>query len=60
MTGGGTGDLGGDLSKGYYVKPTVSWDTTMRVSRKRSLAQFVSVTKFKDLDDAIQIGNDTV
>ena len=61
MTGGEQAHLGGDLEKGYYVKPTVFvGHNKMRVFQEEIFGPVLSVTKFKDLDDAIQIGNDTV
>jgi len=61
MTGGEQAHLGGDLEKGYYVKPTVFvGHNKMRVFQEEIFGPVLSVTKFKDLDDAIQIGNDTI
>jgi len=59
--GGEQAHLGGDLENGYYVKPTVfTGNNKMRVFQEEIFGPVVSVTKFKDLDDAISIGNDTV
>jgi aldehyde dehydrogenase len=61
MTGGEQANLGGGLEKGYYVKPTVFvGHNKMRIFQEEIFGPVLSVTKFKDLDDAIAIGNDTV
>jgi aldehyde dehydrogenase len=61
MTGGEQAHLGGDLEKGYYVEPTVFvGQNKMRIFQEEIFGPVLSVTKFKDLDDAIAIGNDTV
>jgi aldehyde dehydrogenase len=60
-TGGEQAHLGGDLEKGFYVKPTVfTGHNKMRIFQEEIFGPVLSVTKFKDLDDAIAIGNDTV
>ncbi len=47
--------------KGYFVKPTVfSGDNSMRIFQEEIFGPVLSVTSFKDVDDAIRIGNDTV
>ncbi|HTW78111.1 MAG TPA: aldehyde dehydrogenase family protein [Terracidiphilus sp.] len=61
MTGGEQAHLGGEFEKGYYVKPTVFvGHNRMRVFQEEIFGPVLSVTKFKDIDDAIEIGNDTV
>ena len=61
MTGGEQAHLGGDLKQGYYVKPTVFvGNNKMRIFQEEIFGPVLSVTKFRDLDDAIRIGNDTV
>jgi len=61
MTGGEQAHLGGDLENGYYVKPTVFvGHNKMRIFQEEIFGPVLSVTKFKDLDDAIKIGNDTI
>jgi len=61
MTGGEQAHLGGDLEQGFYVKPTVFvGHNKMRIFQEEIFGPVLSVTKFKDLDDAIKIGNDTV
>jgi len=61
ITGGERADLGGDLSGGYYVQPTVfSGHNKMRIFQEEIFGPVVSVTSFKDFDDAISIANDTL
>ncbi len=61
LTGGDRAHLGGDLEKGNFLQPTVFvGNNKMRVFQEEIFGPVVSVTKFKDLDDAIAIGNDTV
>jgi aldehyde dehydrogenase len=56
ITGGGRVDLGGDLSGGYYVAPTIFQGTNkMRVFQEEIFGPVVSVTGFDDYDDAISI-----
>ena len=61
ITGGERADLGGDLSGGYYVSPTIFQGTNkMRVFQEEIFGPVVSVTGFEDYDDAIEIANDTL
>ncbi|MCB0932130.1 MAG: aldehyde dehydrogenase family protein [Mycobacterium sp.] len=61
LTGGERADLGGDLSGGYYVQPTIfAGDNSMRVFQEEIFGPVVSVTSFADYDDAIRIANDTL
>ena len=60
VTGGEQAHLGNGLEKGYYVQPTVFvGHNKMRVFQEEIFGPVLSVTKFKDIDDAIEIGNDT-
>jgi aldehyde dehydrogenase len=60
VTGGEQAHLGCDFEKGYYVQPTVFvGHNKMRVFQEEIFGPVLSVTKFKDMDDAIAIGNDT-
>ncbi len=60
-TGGERADLGGDLSGGYYVKPTIfTGENSMRVFQEEIFGPVVSVTSFNDFEDAMQIANDTL
>jgi aldehyde dehydrogenase len=61
ITGGERAELGGDLSGGYYVTPTIfSGKNSMRIFQEEIFGPVVSVTSFSDYDDAIRIANDTL
>jgi aldehyde dehydrogenase len=49
------------LEDGYYVEPTVfEGSNGMRIFQEEIFSPVVSVTTFKDLDEALDIANDTV
>ncbi|CAI9404225.1 Aldehyde dehydrogenase [Pleomorphomonas sp. T1.2MG-36] len=61
LTGGSRAHLGGDLEGGYYVTPTVfQGNNKMRVFQEEIFGPVVSVTTFKDEDEALEIANDTL
>jgi aldehyde dehydrogenase len=61
LTGGERSDLGGALSGGYYVQPTVfEGNNSMRIFQEEIFGPVVSVTRFSDYDDAMTIANDTL
>jgi aldehyde dehydrogenase len=61
LIGGDRADLGGDLSGGYYVNPTVfAGDNSMRIFQEEIFGPVVSVTTFDDEDDAMKLANDTL
>ncbi|MET0526832.1 MAG: aldehyde dehydrogenase [Microvirga sp.] len=61
LTGGERNMMEGDLSGGYYVKPTVfRGHNRMRVFQEEIFGPVVSVTTFKDEDEALTIANDTL
>jgi len=61
VTGGHRSDLGGDLSGGYYVEPTIfEGDNSMRIFQEEIFGPVVSVTRFDHYDDALKIANDTL
>ena len=61
LTGGNKVDLGGELSGGFYIEPTVfEGVNTMRVFQEEIFGPVVSVTKFADDAEALQIANDTL
>ena len=61
LAGGEQADLGGDLSGGFYVQPTVfEGKNSMRIFQEEIFGPVVSVTSFSDYDDAINIANDTL
>jgi aldehyde dehydrogenase len=60
LTGGHRRILSG-LEDGYYVEPTVfEGNNGMRIFQEEIFGPVVSVTTFKDLDEALDIANDTV
>jgi aldehyde dehydrogenase len=61
LVGGERVDLGGELSGGYYVQPTIfEGSNGMRIFQEEIFGPVVSVTAFDDYDDAIKIANDTL
>ena len=61
LIGGESADLGGDLSGGFYVKPTVFEGTNnMRIFQEEIFGPVVATTQFTDFDDAMTIANDTL
>ena len=61
ITGGERVDLGGDLSGGYYVAPTIfQGHNKMRIFQEEIFGPVVSVTGFDDYADAMSIANDTL
>jgi aldehyde dehydrogenase len=61
LTGGSRADLGGELSGGYYVTPTIFEGTnSMRIFQEEIFGPVVSVTKFDGYDQAMSIANDTL
>jgi len=60
VTGGEEAHLGGDLEKGFYVQPTVFvGNNKMRIFQEEIFGPVLSVTKFKDICEAVSIGNDS-
>src|ERR1700754_4764481 len=61
VTGGERAELGGDLSGGFYVQPTIfEGHNKMRIFQEEIFGPVVAVTSFTDYDDAISIANDTL
>ncbi len=61
LAGGARNDLGGELAGGYYVKPTIfKGHNKMRVFQEEIFGPVVSVTTFKDEQEALEIANDTL
>ncbi|NVO84638.1 aldehyde dehydrogenase family protein [Hymenobacter terrestris] len=51
----------GALAEGYYIKPTVfRGHNKMRIFQEEIFGPVVSVTTFKDMDEAIELANDTL
>lgn len=61
LSGGKAANLGGELGSGYYIEPTVlKGHNKMRVFQEEIFGPVVSVTTFKDHDEALSIANDTL
>ena len=61
LAGGQRNALGGPLAGGYYVQPTVfKGHNRMRIFQEEIFGPVVSVTTFKDMDEALAIANDTL
>ena len=61
LIGGERNVLSGDLAEGFYMKPTVfHGHNRMRVFQEEIFGPVVSVTTFKDDDEALSIANDTL
>jgi aldehyde dehydrogenase len=61
VTGGERVDLGGDLSGGYYVEPTIfEGDNSMRIFQEEIFGPVLSVTSFADEADALKVASDTL
>ena len=61
LTGGARAELDGDLAGGFYVQPTVFLGhNKMRIFQEEIFGPVVSVTTFKDEEEALAIANDTL
>ena len=61
LTGGERNVKDGDFKDGYYVKPTVfQGHNKMRIFQEEIFGPVLSVTTFKDDEDALSIANDTL
>jgi len=61
LTGGARLNQSGELANGYYMEPTIlEGNNRMRVFQEEIFGPVVSVTPFKDMDDALAIANDTL
>ncbi len=61
IAGGKPADVEGEFKKGYYIKPTlIEGHNKMRVFQEEIFGPVLSVTKFKDEAEAIEIANDTM
>jgi aldehyde dehydrogenase len=61
LTGGHRALHEGDLADGYYVEPTVfEGHNKMRIFQEEIFGPVLSVTRFKDDDEALEIANDTL
>lgn len=59
LTGGSRAPVG--LEQGYFVRPTVFSDVTrsMRIAREEVFGPVLSILAFDDVDDAVDLANDT-
>ncbi|HET9172536.1 MAG TPA: aldehyde dehydrogenase family protein [Actinospica sp.] len=61
LVGGERVDLGGELSGGYYVQPTIfEGSNHMRIFQEEIFGPVVAVTAFDDFDDGVKLANDTL
>jgi aldehyde dehydrogenase len=61
LTGGRRADVGSELSGGFYVQPSIlEGHNKMRIFQEEIFGPVLSVTKFKDDEDALAIANDTL
>jgi aldehyde dehydrogenase len=61
LAGGERAKLNGELQEGYYVEPTVfQGHNKMRIFQEEIFGPVLSVTTFKDEDEALSIANDTL
>ena len=60
LCGGARADLGGELSGGFYIQPTLfKGHNRMRIFREEIFGPVLAVTTFKDEAEALAIANDT-
>lgn len=61
LAGGEPNHLDGELSTGYYIKPTIfKGNNKMRIFQEEIFGPVVSVTTFKTTEEAIELANDTL
>ena len=61
LTGGARAHLEGELADGYYIQPTIfAGHNKMRVFQEEIFGPVVSVAKFKDEAEALEVANDTL
>jgi len=61
LIGGERAMLGGELAEGYYMQPTIfEGHNKMRIFQEEIFGPVVSVTTFKDEDEALAIANDSL
>ena len=60
LTGGARKKLEGSLNQGYYLQPTILLGkNSMRVFQEEIFGPVLAVTTFTDMDEALEIANDT-
>ncbi len=61
LAGGKRAQLDGELADGFYIEPTIfKGHNKMRVFQEEIFGPVVSVTTFRDEDEALAIANDTL
>ena len=61
LIGGEANDLEGNLSGGYYIKPTLfKGNNKMRIFQEEIFGPVLAVTTFKTTEEATEIANDTM
>ncbi len=61
LTGGRASSFEGDLSGGFYIEPTIfKGHNKMRIFQEEIFGPVLSVTTFKNDDEALEIANDTL
>ncbi|WP_300518849.1 aldehyde dehydrogenase family protein [Aliiroseovarius sp.] len=61
LVGGDAARFNGELANGHYIQPTIlKGDNSMRVFQEEIFGPVVSVTTFKDEEEALAIANDTM
>jgi aldehyde dehydrogenase len=61
LIGGARADVGPELAGGFYVQPTIlEGHNKMRIFQEEIFGPVLSVTKFKDDEDALSIANDSL
>jgi len=61
LCGGNVAKINSGLEKGNYIEPTIfEGNNSMRIFQEEIFGPVVSVTKFKDEAEALQIANDTL
>ncbi|WP_418647710.1 aldehyde dehydrogenase [Thauera butanivorans] len=61
LIGGDKANLGGELSEGYYIQPTLfKGHNKMRIFQEEIFGPVLAVTTFKDEAEALAIANDTL
>jgi aldehyde dehydrogenase len=61
LIGGERAHLGGELEGGFYVKPTIfKGHNKMRIFQEEIFGPVLSVTTFKDEEEALHLANDTL
>src|ERR1700728_739959 len=61
LIGGGRPEVTAELSDGFYIEPTIfRGNNKMRLFQEEIFGPVLSVATFKELDEALQLANDTL